>query len=247
LSAWDPNLYQKSHAFVWELGRGLLDLLGPRPGERILDLGCGTGQLSAEIAAAEAYVVGLDSSADMLGRARKSFPTLDLVQGDATRFAFNRPFDAVFSNAVLHWVPDAEAAARCIAGALRPGGRFIAEFGGKGNCAAFLAGAEATAAATGLRFRNPWYYPDASEYEQVLSLAGLRVVNISLFDRLTPLEGESGMRDWVRMFAKAVVNWRDEDAEAFLAKLEIAVRPALYREGKWWMDYRRLRVHAVRL
>src|SRR5688572_29408085 len=130
---WDPDLYQSAHAFVWERAADLIDLLAPRPGERVLDLGCGTGQLTAQIAEGGATVLGVDRSPEMIAQARRNFPHLPFQVGDATTFSTDEPFDAVFSNATLHWVkPPAAAAARVFA-ALRPGGRFVAEFGGRGN------------------------------------------------------------------------------------------------------------------
>src|SRR5690242_15677096 len=123
---WDAALYDDKHAFVWKQAASLLELLAPQPGERVLDLGCGTGQL----AAAGAEVVGLDHSPAMVEQARRLYPQLRFELGDARRFAFAKPFDAVFSNAALHWVREPEAAIACIRDALKPGGRFVAEFGG---------------------------------------------------------------------------------------------------------------------
>jgi trans-aconitate methyltransferase len=102
--AWDPQAYQAKHSFVWQFGSSLLELLDPRPGERILDVGCGTGQLTSEIARSGARVTGLDSSPEMLAEARRNYPNLHFVQADAAGFSFDEPFDAVFSNAALHWV-----------------------------------------------------------------------------------------------------------------------------------------------
>jgi SAM-dependent methyltransferase len=141
LNAWNAEQYEGGHSYVWQFGGRLVELLAPRAGQRILDLGCGTGQLTAEIAAAGAEVVGLDSSPEMLGQARQNYPHLKFVLADATSFRLDQDFDAVFSNAALHWVKNAEAAVRSIASALRPGGRFVAEFGGAGNIVQILAAA----------------------------------------------------------------------------------------------------------
>src|SRR2546423_15463085 len=130
---WDPGLYDGKHAFVWQYGASLVELLQPRPGERILDLGCGTGHLTAQLAAAGANVLGIDSDAAMIEQARKAYPALHFEQRDARDFHFDEPFDAVFSNAVLHWIKEPERVIVCLRRALKPGGRFVAEFGGRGN------------------------------------------------------------------------------------------------------------------
>jgi SAM-dependent methyltransferase len=131
--SWDAKQYQQRHSYVFEYGRAPLDLLAPQPGEKILDLGCGSGQLTAAIAEAGASVIGLDASPAMLIEARANFPGIDFRLGDAAEFSLDESVDAVFSNATLHWVKNADAAALCIARVLKPGGRFVAEFGGHGN------------------------------------------------------------------------------------------------------------------
>ena len=128
-AGWDSTLYDAKHSFVWKHGASLLELLAPKPGERILDLGCGTGHLTAEIAKAGALVVGLDSSPTMIETARSAYPQLTFVEADARNFTLDAPCDAVFSNAALHWIHDADAVARSVHQALKPGGRFVAELG----------------------------------------------------------------------------------------------------------------------
>jgi trans-aconitate methyltransferase len=127
---WDADLYQSSHAFVWQQAADLIDLLDPKRGERVLDLGCGTGQLTARIRERGADVIGIDRSEAMVDQARQNFPDLQFEQDNATTFTLNWPVDAVFSNATLHWVKPPEAAVARVWAALKPGGRFVAEFGG---------------------------------------------------------------------------------------------------------------------
>jgi trans-aconitate methyltransferase len=246
VGAWDAARYQDRHSFVWRYGASLLQLLEPQRGERILDLGCGTGQLTSEIAQCGAHVSGLDYSADMLADARKNFPELAFILGDAANFNFPEPFDAVFSNAVLHWVKDAEGAVASIARALRPGGRFVAEFGGKGNIASVQAALRAVLG-PGADEQSPWYYPSIGEYAPILERHGLEVRNASLFDRPTPLEGEDGMDHWLRMFTQTYLRQLAPDrASAIVGQLVEALRPALYRDGIWTVDYRRVRLVAIR-
>jgi SAM-dependent methyltransferase len=244
--SWDAEQYEGKHSYVWRLGAGVVELLAPRPGERILDVGCGTGQLTAEIAKQGAQVVGLDSSATMIGQARQNYPGLAFVLGDATNFRFEEPFDAVFSNAALHWIKQADAAGESIARALKPGGRFVAEFGGNGNTGSILS---ALRAALGPESdaRCPWYYPSVAQYASVLERHRLEVRHAELFDRPTPLEGENGMEDWLRMFADSFFKGMPTD-EVVAKRREVVglLRPKLYRDGVWTVDYRRLRVLALK-
>ncbi|MFC3996935.1 class I SAM-dependent methyltransferase [Nocardiopsis sediminis] len=243
---WNAELYDARHGFVASLGTGLLDLLGARPGERVLDAGCGTGDLAGRLAASGADVVGVDASPDMIDRARERFPDLDLRVADLRDLGPIDGFDAVLSNAVLHWIPEADAAAASLAGALRPGGRLVAELGGRGNIAAIDGAARALRAHEGLDApASPWYFPGIAGYAAVLERAGFEVTGAWLFDRPTRLSGDDGLAAWVRMFGAHLLAGV-ADTEAFLSALDARLRPELHRDGSWWADYRRLRVTAVR-
>ncbi|MCX6020510.1 MAG: class I SAM-dependent methyltransferase, partial [Chloroflexi bacterium] len=188
---WNTALYDDRHSFVWKYGAEVLELLAPQSGERILDLGCGTGHLTSAIAASGAEVIGFDAAMTMVEQARALYPAISFVQADAANFDFGEPFDAVFSNATLHWVTRAGEAASCIAAALRPGGRFVAELGGRGNTKAVLAAISGARQAAGFSSgieRSPWYYPSVAEYAALLEERGLAVTSARLFDRPTPLE-----------------------------------------------------------
>lgn len=252
---WDANLYDAHHSFVWERARGLLELLAPQPGERVLDLGCGTGHLSAQISEMGARVVGIDSSAEMIAEARRKYPQVEFGVADARSFRFAEPFDAVFSNAVLHWVREADLVIEAAWKALRPGGRYVIEMGGKGNVRKI----EVALTAAHQRFSspspqglghdpNPWYYPSIGEYSRLLENQGFEISFATLFDRPTPLEnGEAGLRNWIRMFASTFLKDVPENHhEEFLAYIEDETRPALFRDGVWVADYRRLRVVAAK-
>lgn len=246
--AWNAKLYDSRHAFVWQAARDLVELLNPREGERIIDLGCGTGHLTAIIASSGAEVVGIDTSEAMIKAAAAQYPAIRFTTGDARTFTVDPPADAVFSNATLHWVRPPEAAAARIAAALKPGGRFVAEFGGAGNVAAIIAAIETAAAQVGAPAGAlPWYFPGIAAYSRVLEDQGLEVTNALLFERPTPLDGPDGLRQWIGMFASALLeqipdNRRDE----FLARAETAAQPHLYRHGTWLADYRRIRIVARR-
>lgn len=246
---WNAQLYDAKHTFVWRRGEGVFELLKPERGERILDLGCGTGHLTAKIAATGALATGLDSSPAMIEEARKNYPSLQFCLADARGFHFDDPFDAVFSNAALHWITEARASIECVRAALKPGGRFVAEFGGKGNVEILIRGFYAAFDAIGCHPRNdpnPWYFPGIAEYSTLLEQCGLEVVFAALIDRPTPLEdGETGLRTYIRMFAgnfcAAVPSAKQE---AFVSQVETILRPALFKDGYWELDYRRLRVKA---
>ena len=245
---WNPKLYDDRHAFVWRHGAALIDLLAPRPGEVVLDLGCGTGHLTAQIADAGASVLGVDSSAEMIAEARQAYPALAFEVGDARHLILDGRFDAVFSNAVLHWVTEPDLAAAGIARALKPGGRFVAEFGGRGNVQAIMTALHtAVEQVVGEAVGSPWYYPSVGEYAGLLERHGLEVTSATLFERPTPLDGPDGLRRWVEMFGGAfLAHIPSERRGEFLALVEDAARPHQYRDGGWVADYRRLRVVAVR-
>lgn len=243
-NTWDTALYENHHAFVWQYGEELLQLLSPKAGESILDLGCGTGQLTAQLAQAGAAVSGIDADAAMIAKARLNYPDLLFEQADAQSFQVNEPLDAVFSNAVLHWIKEPDAIIECVYQALRPGGRLVAEFGGKGNVQAItqaLAKAHPT-------YVSPWYFPSVAEYATRLEQQGFEVVFASLHNRPTPLEGhEAGLANWLRMFADGLLgNLTPEQQRQIIASVEQQLRPTLYRDGVWVADYRRLRVLAVK-
>jgi trans-aconitate methyltransferase len=244
---WDPDLYQNQHSFVFEFGQAALEWLAPKGGERILDVGCGTGQLTAQVAEGGAEVIGLDRSAEMLEQARRNFPALRFEEGDAASFTFSEPFDAVFSNAVLHWVRDADAVAACVSRVLKPGGRFVAEFGGKGNCAELIAAARSAGGAMGRRVEHPWYFPGIGEYANVLESAGLEVVAAMLIDRPTRIEGHDGLRQWMEMFGDYLLSdVPDGEKDRFFERMEASGKRALFRDDSWWVDYRRLRIRAIK-
>src|SRR5208282_4198238 len=164
-SPWNAGLYDEKHSFVWKMAAALLELLEAKPGERILDLGCGTGHLTAQIAQSGAHVVGIDKSPDMIQQAREKYPSLQFEVMDAREIAIPQLFDAVFSNATLHWIKEPERAITGIARALRPGGRLVAEFGGKGNTQELLNAVERAWTKLDLPgpAPRPWYYPSIAE------------------------------------------------------------------------------------
>jgi trans-aconitate methyltransferase len=239
---WDSSLYDDRHSFVWKKAADLIDLLDPKPGERILDLGCGTGHLTAQIAEHGAEVIGLDASISMIAQARQNYPKLKFVLADARTFEPGGGFDAVFSNAALHWIPEPAPVIASVARALKPGGRFVLEMGSKGNIARIVEAL--TAVLEGAR--NPWYFPSAAEYASVLEQQGFEVQALWTVERWNKLEHpERGLREWLEMFAGTWFEGVPDKARAaIVAEIESRLRATLYRDNAWWADYRRLRVVA---
>jgi trans-aconitate 2-methyltransferase len=184
----------------------------------------------------------------MIEEARRNYPQLQFAVGDARDFAFDKPFDAVLSNATLHWVKPPENVIACLARALKPRGRFVAEFGGRGNVRAIVHALSHASAAIGLgEWPMPWYFPSIAEYTSLLEAGGFETTFAALFARPTPLQGADGMRQWVAMFAASLLDSVPaERREEFLTLVETRLRPTLYRDGGWIADYRRLRVVALR-
>ena len=250
--AWAADEYDASFDFVPRHGLGVVDLLNPQPGELVLDLGCGTGQLTAEIAERGAEVIGIDGDPEMIRAAREHHPELRIEQGDARDFTLDTTVDAVFSNAVLHWIPEQDRVLERVAAALRPGGRFVAELGAGGNVEVIERALRRAATDGGLPMDQqprPWFFPTTEEYSKLLERHGFDIEHIEDFDRPTPLEGgRSGLRDWVRMFARWLLEELPADAvEPALDEVErLAAAQLQQPDGSWIADYRRLRFAARR-
>jgi SAM-dependent methyltransferase len=241
---WSARRYAETAHFVPALGTPLLELLAPRPGERILDLGCGDGILTEKIAAAGAAVVAVDTAPDMVEAACARGLDARLLAGQD--LAFTAEFDAVFSNAALHWMRPIEAVLSGVRRALKPGGRFVAEMGGHGNIASVRVALGAVLKRRGLDAQrlSPWYFPSAGALREKLEAAGFAVEEIALIPRPTLLE--AGLEAWLDTFVGDFLGALSE-AQRPAARREIAelCRPVLMDEtGAWIADYVRLRFKA---
>jgi trans-aconitate methyltransferase len=248
MNRWNPTTYDAKHGFVHQLAGGVVELLDVQRGERVLDAGSGTGHLAAQLAAKGAQVVGIDASPEMVAAASRTYPAVQFEVADLRSYRAPEPFDAVFSNATLHWILEPELPAATFAQALRPGGRLVAEFGGRGNVATLT---DALRTAIGERLGREvapfWYFPSIAEYASLLERHGLAVDCALLFARPTPLQGgEGGLAAWYREFCTDALGTVPEDAhEAVLGRAaELARRQ--FVDGRWVADYVRLRLRAIR-
>ena len=245
---WDSKTYGEKCAFVGEYGKELVDLLTVPPGARVLDLGCGRGELTAYLRARGWDAEGMDVSRSQLADAKRLFPKIKFFEGDIASFSVGKRYDAVFSNAALHWIDEAvqPAALSRVRAALRTGGEFVFEMGGKGNAALIHAALKEEILSRGGTYCHKFFFPDENGYSALLKKAGFEVRYASLFDRPTPLKGGDGIADWICIFAKNELAGLPEVSrrDAALAAQE-RVRNALFENGVWTADYVRLRMKAV--
>ena len=244
--AWCAEGYERNARYVSDLGMPVVDLLNPKPGERILDLGCGDGVLTKKLQERGCDVVGVDASPDMIRAARAL--ALNVSVQDAYDVEFQEEFDAVFSNAALHWMKDADRVIHRVSRALKPGGRFVAECGGHGCCRTIQ-----TALITELERRgydgwaaNPWYFPTADDYRFRLVRAGFTVPYIEVFPRPTRLPGDiSGFLETFGGSFTSVLP--PADRRGFVDDVRDRLRPSLCgADGVWTADYTRLRFEAYK-
>jgi trans-aconitate methyltransferase len=246
MQTWDPALYANNGRFVALMAESLLEALEPRPRERILDLGCGDGFLTRRIAESGATLVGVDSSPQMIAAAQKQGVDARLAGGEA--LPFDQEFDAVFSNAALHWMKDQDAVLKGVFRALKPGGRFVAEFGGQGNIAAIRVALLAVLTTRGIApelIENNRFF-SSQEYQARLQRQGFVVEEISLTPRPTPLA--SGMAAWLETFRSSVLEHLPPAQRSnTVDEIVRLLRPVLCdQEGNWTADYVRLRFRARR-
>lgn len=242
---WEAKGYKHHAGFVPELGMPVVEMLAPQPGERILDLGCGEGTLTERLAALGSVVVGVDASEDFIASAKAR--GLDARVADGHALPFSAEFDAVFSNAALHWMTDPDAVIAGVARALKPGGRFVGEFGGAGNVARIVSALEATLNRRGFdgHAANPWYFPTPEEYQAKLERHGFTVTSIALIPRPTPLPTD--MAGWLQTFAQSFLNRvpETERSQCINEIMEETAGELRDEEGRWTADYVRLRFAAA--
>ncbi len=243
--SWSADTYDTHARFVSDMAGAVLEWLAVRPEEQILDLGCGDGALMAQLVEAGAHVTGVDASKDLLAAAKKRGLDVQLMDGEALEFE-NR-FDAVFSNAALHWMVNGRNVIGGVHKALKPGGRFVGEFGGHGNVAAIVTAMRAVAERRGgdVALAGPWFFPSPAVYAGMLEAGGFTVKRIGLFPRPTLLK--TGMKEWLKLFRKPFFEQFSDQSDAILNEVEALLTPSLKdATGAWSADYVRLRFEAIK-
>lgn len=245
---WNPALYDDRAAFVSNFGSDLVGWLRPAADERILDLGCGTGTLTADIAQRGARVTGVDRSPEMISTAREKYPNLRFEVVDGQELAYREEFEAVFSNAALHWMPRAADVVQGVRRALVPGGRFVAEFGGAGCVKTVVQALRETLHEWRI---DPtpylsWFFPSPGHYAGLLEAHGLVTREVRYFERPTPVPGAAGLQTWLSVFqAELMVALGDRWPE-LCRRVSDRCRTPLFHDGSWVLDYVRLRVVATK-
>ncbi len=236
---WDPAQYAEHARFVSDLGMPVVELLSPRPGEDILDLGCGDGALTLKLSQLGCRVVGVDASPEMVAASNALGLTAQVMDGQTLTFI--NEFDAVFSNAALHWMTRPKDVIAGVWRALKPGGRFVGEFGGYGNVDAIITAIEASLSSRGVTVASPWFFPRPEEYRALLEAVGFSVEHLTLLPRPTPLPGDIG--GWLQTFAQPYTSALPAiERPRCISQIVTALRPVLYdATGNWHADYVRLR------
>ena len=248
---WDADKYTADFSFVHQYGNGVIELIDADKSSSVLDLGCGNGALTKALQEKGYSVKGMDSSNDLLETAKEKYPNIEFMYGDATNFTLSESVDVVFSNAVFHWINQElqQDMLKCVYNALKKNGQFVFEFGGYGNNRLIHSALETSFSECGYCYEMPFYFPTIGEYAALLENTGFRVKYAVLFDRLTELKGENGLKDWINMFVKtpfSVVK-TDQMKELIIDKAIEVLRSDLYIDNKWYADYVRIRMKAVRL
>ncbi|SHJ28269.1 class I SAM-dependent methyltransferase [Aquimarina spongiae] len=248
-TTWKPELYNEKHAFVYQYGEDLIQLLDPKKDQRILDLGCGSGQLTSKINEFAKETIGIDKSAEMIADAKSKFPDIKFEIADASNFGFSEKFDAIFSNATLHWVKDYKNAIRCMYENLNPNGKIVLEFGGKGNVQTIVHALRDSLNKRGYVKQSNldlWYFPSIGEYTTALESAGFRVLFAQHYDRPTELADEhSGIKDWLSMFAESFFTGVAENhIEEIKNEVQENTKKQCLINQKWFADYKRIRIVA---
>lgn len=247
---WNADKYTNNFSFVHQYGNDVMELLDFENINTIIDLGCGNGALTEILHNKGLSVVGIDASKELLQKAKERHSNVLFEYGDATNFKVDNQVDAVFSNAVFHWIDKEKQSdmLSCIYQALKSNGQFVFEFGGCGNNAMIHEALKIEFEKRGHKYTMPFYFPSISEYASLVERAGFQVRTALLFDRFTELKGDNGLKDWITMFVKTPfsVIENNEEKELIIDEAVKRLQTSLYHNGKWYADYVRLRMKALK-
>ncbi len=247
---WNAQNYKEKFSFVPQYGEDVMNLLTVPEGSKVVDLGCGNGTLTKKLADRGFSVIGIDASDDMISLARAEYPELAFAQGDAVSFKLVEPADAIFSNAVFHWIDAGKQEDMIVnvASQLRTGGELVCEFGGRGCAETVHSALEACFEKRGLVYPRTFYFPTIGQYAPLLEKHGLRVETAALFDRPTQQKTAHGVIDWIIMFVTKPFEGMDEAIKnEILQETENALKDRLFLDGKWYIDYVRIRLRARKI
>lgn len=248
---WNPNLYKSNHSFVYNYGKALLELLDPQAHDEILDIGCGTGELTNEIFKKTKLVTAVDASDKMISEAKKTYPEINFIKMNALEMEYKNKFDKVFSNAVFHWIFDQEKFLENIYTSLKSDGKLVVEMGGQNNAQTILNALKTALINHGYienSQKQVTFFPSVGEYTSLLEKTGFTVRYVLYFDRDTELTGKDGLKTFVTMFYSPFFENIDENIKnEILDEVQFNCKDSLFRNGKWYADYKRLRFIAEKI
>lgn len=247
---WNAEKYTEDFQFVHKYGEDVLSLLNIKKGDRVVDLGCGNGKLSVKLKEMGADVLGIDGSEEMLAIARDNYNDINFQHADAVDFQLDKKADAIFSNAVFHWIDEYNQPKLLnnISRNLKKSGQLVCEFGGKGCAETIHSELEKIFSSKGLIYRRTFYFPTIGEYAPIIEKFGMQVRYAILFDRPTKLQGENGLADWINMFDTAPFEGIAENLKKEIIEEAVEnLKEKLYINGEWYADYVRIRFKVVKL
>lgn len=245
---WNSDNYTDNFQFVHKYGEELIDFLTVPKGSFVVDLGCGNGALTQKLTDKGFRTLGVDASDSMLEKAHKLNPSLNFQKGDACEFKLDEKADAIFSNAVFHWIDNHDKLVKNISSNIKQGGEFVFEFGGKNNGKTVHDALKKVFAIHGLKYVNNSNFRSIGEFAPILEKYGFRVEYAVLFDRPTEQIGENGLENWINMFLSGAFDGvNDETKKAIISQTVELCRPKLYVNGKWYVDYVRIRMKAIKM
>ncbi len=247
---WNSEEYKENFSFVHEYGEDVLKLLEINKNSRVIDLGCGNGVLTNKLSGICDNVIGIDASEDMLKTAKETYPYLNFIKGDALSFNSEEKADAVFSNAVFHWI-DKDKQSELLANInhnLNSDGQLVCEFGGSGCAETIHSGLEYEFNKRNLVYPRTFFFPTIGEYTPIMENNGFKVVFAVLFDRKTKLNGQDGLRNWINMFVtEPFKNIDNSTANEIITSTVNNLKPVLSENGIWYADYVRIRLKAIKV